>query len=179
MLTELKNWRGLFLLLAGAASCVGCNNDPRQGYTLASQYRPEVKSVVVEAFTRGPELYRRGLEMRLTEAVVKRIAGYTPYKIVYKGQADTKLTGTVEQVSQRVLSSHPDTGGSREMEMIVVVSFRWQDLRTGNILAEEKNIRAAGGYIPLAPFNEDFFQGSEAALNNMAIKIVEKMEAPW
>lgn len=169
----------LALLLAALATAAGCAKDPTKGYTLSSQYRRGIDSVEVVVFTRDKEIYRRGLEMRLTEAIVKRIGLNTPYKIMPKGRADTRLTGTIKAISQRVLSTLPETAAAREMEMIIVVSMRWQDLRTGEILAEETNLRAAGVYISLAPFSEDFFEGSEAALNQLAVRIVEKMEAKW
>ena len=167
------------LVFLVSLAATGCATDPSKGYTTASQYREGIDSVEVVAFTRDKEIYRRGLEMRLTEAIVKRIGLATNYSIKPKGRADTQLRGTIETISQQVLSSLPETSGSREMEMILVVSFTWKDLRTGKILAQEKNLRAAGVYIPPAPFSEDFFEGSEAALNQMAIRIVEKMEAAW
>ena len=170
----------LFLAsLASLAAATGCATDPSKGYTTASQHRAGIDSVEVVGFTRDKEIYRRGLEMRLTEAIVKRIGLDTPYRILPKGRADTQLRGTIETISQRVLSPIPETGGARELEMILVVSFTWKDLRTGKILAQEKNLRAAGVYIPPVPFSEDFYEGSEAALNQMAVRIVEKMEADW
>ena len=166
----------LAILLAGSS---GCNVDPTQGYTLASPHRKGIKTVAVHVFTRGENLYRRDFEMRLTEAVIKRLELDTPYKVTTKGRADTLLTGTLVGVSQRVLSHIPDTGRAREREVIITAQIRWEDLRTGKLLVDRETVRAAGVYISPPPFTENFFQGSEDAINRLAKRIVEKLEADW
>ena len=166
-------------LLAGSACLVGCSSDPTKGYSLASQYDTSIKTVAVPIFTRGKHVFRREIEFRLTEAVIKKIELDTPYKVVDKGRADTELRGTLDLVSQRVLSFNPDDGLPRETEITMTVSFVWTDLRTGKIRKEVRNIRQAGVYIPASPLDEDFFQGSEDAVNRLAQRIVEQMESEW
>ena len=161
-----------------AALAGGCNADPTKGYTLDSQYPANVRTVAVQIFTRGPNIYRRELELRLTEAVAKHIEFYTPYKVTTKDRADTELTGTVTDISQRTMSMVASVSSPREKEVVIAASVRWQDLRTGEVLRRE-NVRAAGRYITLAPFREDFFQGSEDAIDRLAKRIVEKMEEDW
>jgi len=168
-------------LLAGIlalAAAAGCHVDPSEGYTLDSQYPEDVKTVAVKMFTRGSSVYRRGLELRLTEAVVKHIEFYTPYKVVLSDTADTELTGTITGISQRVMSMVKGVSSPRENEVVLTATMRWQDLRTGEVRRRE-TLRAAGSYIPLEPFGEDFFQGSEDAINKLAKRIVEEMEEEW
>lgn len=117
--------------------------------------------------------------MRLTEAVVKRLELDTQYKVTDKSRADTELRGTIDRVSQRVLSFNPDSGLPREKELTVTVSFTWTDLRSGKVLAQRRSFRQAGTYIPPQPFGEDFFQGSEDVVNKLAKRIVEQMETDW
>ncbi len=162
-------------LLAGG----GCSSDPTKGYTLKSQYPQDIKTVSVPIWHRGKQVYRRGLEMRLTEAVIKRLELDTPYKVTDKSRADSELRGTIDRVSQRVLSFNPDFGRPREMEITVTVSFTWTDLRSGKVRAQRKDFRQAGTYIPPQPLGEDFFQGSEDVVNRLAKRIVEQMEADW
>jgi Lipopolysaccharide-assembly len=157
----------------------GCASDPSEGYTMEAPFRDDVQTVAVHLFTRSRSLYRRELEMRLTEAIVKRIELDTPYKVTDKSRADTLLTGTIEQVSQRVMSFNPDTAGAQEKEMIVTVSLHWKDLRTGEVLVDEPRVRAAGAYISAQPLGETFFEGSEGALDEVARRVVERMEADW
>jgi outer membrane lipopolysaccharide assembly protein LptE/RlpB len=172
--------RTICLLLAGPmlAAC-GCASDPTQGYTVKSQYLQNVRTVAVPIWTRGKEVYRRELEMQLTEAVIKRLELSTPYKVVDKTRADTELRGTIDNVSQRVLSFNPDSGQARETEITYTVSFTWTDLRSGKVLTRRRNFRQAGAYIPLAPFGEGFFQGSEDVVNKLAQRIVEQLAVEW
>ena len=168
----------LLAIALAAAGATGCTVDPTQSYTLASQYPDNVRTVSVQIFTRGANLYRLGLEMRLTEAVVKHIELNTPYKVTDKDHADTELTGTVTGVSQRAMSMVRQVSSPRENEVVISASMRWQDLRDGKVI-RRSNVRAAGSYILRAPVSEDFFQGSEAAIDNLARRIVEEMEDDW
>jgi len=157
----------------------GCSTDPHAGYTTASQFPTNVRTIAVPIWQRGTDVYRRGLEDRLTEAVVKRIELDTPYKVTDKSRADTLLTGTIKQVRQRVISSNPDTGAAREMELTITVAFTWTDLRDGTVLVQKKKLSVTGNYITECGFSEDFFQGSEDVVNKLAKRIVEHMESPW
>ena len=156
-----------------ALSAGGC------GYTTQSQYPAEVRTVAVPIWTVGKNVYRRELEFRLTEAIQKRIALDTPYKVASKGQADTLLTGTVDLVEQRVLSSNPDTGRPRELEVSIRVSFTWSDQRTGKTRKHEPSFKISKTYISHEPFDEDFFLGSGEVIDEMARRIVERLEADW
>jgi hypothetical protein len=156
-----------------------CATDPTQGYSLSSMYRDDVDTVAVPIWTRGSEVYRRELETRLTEAIVKRIELDTPYKVVDKSKADTILEGRILQVDQRVGSFNPDTGEPREIVEQMLVSFTWTDLRTGEILVKRRNFKAAAVYYPTGPLDEDFFLGSEDVTNRLAQRIVEELESSW
>ncbi len=63
--------------------------------------------------------------------------------------------------------------------MTYYVSFQWEDLRSGTILVKKTNFPVSAVYLPTAPFNENFFLGSEALAERLAIRIVETMEADW
>jgi len=161
------------------AATSGCTSDATKGYTTRSPYPSGIRTVAVPIWTRGKDVYRRRLEMRLTEALVKRIEQDTRYKVTKKKRADTELTGTIVQVSQQVLTINPDDSLPRETEITLVVSFRWTDLRTGKAIVERENFRVTGTYLPSSPMSEDFFQGSEEAINKLAERIVEQLQSPW
>jgi len=167
------------LLACVAAAAGGCSQDPTEGYTVRSQYDTGIKTVAVPIWTRGREVFRRELEMRLTEAVIKKVELDTPYKVVDKSRADTELRGSLDLVSQRVLSFNPDTGLPRETEITMAVSFVWTDLRSGKDIKQVSNLRQSDVYIPPSPLGEDFFQGSEGAINDLAQRVVEQMESDW
>jgi len=174
---------GLFTLLIGLPLVFvgsGCfNDDPTLGYTAQSQYRTGIQTVEVPIWTRGKDVYRRDLEIDLTAALVKRIELDTPYKVTKKNRADTKLMGSIERITQRVLSFNPDTGQPREKEVTFSVSFKWTDLRTGKVLVKRKDFDVAVVYLPDAPYNENFFLGSQKLMDKLARRIVETMETDW
>lgn len=163
------------LLLAGAL-LGGCSADPRLGYSTESLYPTDVRTVAVPIWVRGKEVYRRDIEIRLTEAVIKRLQQDTPYRIADRGEADTELTGELVLVEQQVLSYNPETGQPRQLEVVITVNFQWKDLRTGEVLMQRKGFRMRSDYIPQSPFGETFVDGSEDVLNKLARQVVEQME---
>ncbi|MCE5327055.1 MAG: LPS assembly lipoprotein LptE [Planctomycetaceae bacterium] len=168
-----------YLLLAiplAALVAAGCTGT---GYTMEDQYRPGIKTVAVPVWSRGKDVYRREVEFRMTEAVIKQIELETPYKVVNKLRADTQLTGRIDAISQQVLSYDSKTGAAREIELVITMSFVWTDLRSGKELARNNALSVSGTYIPLSPYTEDFYQGSETVLNKAARMVVEHMAEPW
>ncbi|MCE5278301.1 MAG: LPS assembly lipoprotein LptE [Planctomycetaceae bacterium] len=168
-----------YLLLAttvAALIAAGCTNT---GYTMQDQYRTGIKTVAVPVWSRGKDVYRRDIELRMTEAVIKQIELQTKYKVADKTGADTLLTGRIDDISQLVLSYDAASGNAREIEVVVTLSFVWTDLRSGKELAKIPAMTVAGTYIPLSPYTEEFFQGSETVLNKAARMVVEQMAEPW
>ena len=159
---------------AGSALLGGC------GYTTESQFRQDVQTIAVPIFRRGTGEFRRDIEIRLTEAVVKHIEMETPYKVVDKSRADSLLSGTLNWAKVQPLSFDPRTGLAREMQVRLSLDLTWQSLRgPGNVLTQRKDFRVAADYVPQAPLAEGFFQGSEAAIDLAAQRIVEQLARPW
>jgi len=168
----------IFAVMAACASA-GCSSDPGKGYTLNSQFRKDVRTVAVPIWSRGRQVYRRNIEMQLTEAVIKQIELDTPYKVTSESRADTKLSGSIDAVAQQVVTVNTDTGLPGEIEITLTVSFTWTDLRTGQELVRRENFRVTGAYLPTSPMSQDFFLGNEDTINRLAKRIVEQLEAEW
>ena len=81
------------------AGCVEMDGDGQDSYTMRDQYRDGITSVYVPMWGRGKDVYRRELEFRLTEAVVKRIELDTKYKVTDRSRADTELAGEIVTVT--------------------------------------------------------------------------------
>ncbi len=177
----MRRWVCLALAWAVlAASWVGTGcSEPLAGYSFERPYPSDVETVYVKMATRGASVYRRGLEFRVTEAVCKQLELDTPYRIAPAAEADTQLTVGVELVRQGVLSHNPDTGRPQELEVTLVAEYEWKDLRDGTVRREGRNLRVSGAYAPPAPMGEDFFLGSEHAVNRLAKRIVERLERDW
>jgi len=164
---------GALALVVLSAAAGGC------GYKFGSLYRTDVKTIAVPVWTRGHGVYRRGLEMDLTEAVIKRLQLDTRYRICDEAQANTRLTGRLDNVHQQSVTINTDTGIPREMEATFTVSFTWTDRRSGDELVRRERFPVTGRYIAPNPFNETFFTGSREAIDQAAQRIVEQLETGW
>ncbi len=174
MITRLTISAALCSVMLLAA---GCDGDPTLGYTTDTMYRTGIDSVCVPMFLRSKDVYRRGEEYRLTEAVIKQIQLDTPYRIADRDRADTLLEGELVSITQATLATNRDTGNAIEKEIIVRVAFTWTDLDTGEVLAEVPGLDVSMTYVP--DLNEDFFQGIQDVYERAARRIVEHMETPW
>jgi hypothetical protein len=145
------------------------------GYTAGSVHPDNVHSVFVQVF--ASKDFRREIEFRLTEAIQKRISINTPYKITTKEKADTILTGEIVQVANTMLGASFDSDLPLENQMTLTVNFTWKNRRTDEIIAQRRGMMQTGEYLPLA--GETAFDATEIAVNVMARRIVEAMEADW
>jgi len=165
------------VLIAAWALC-GCNGADG-GWSTGPRFRPGIRTVAAPIWTRAAGIYRRDLEFRLTEALVKRIELDTPYRVADKSSAETMLEGRILSVIQRPMSVNIETGDPRQFQVQIAVAYTWTDLRTGEILVERRRLIAAGVYSPTEQLEEDFFLGSAEAINRLTERIIESMEQPW
>jgi hypothetical protein len=148
---------------------VGC------GYSTKRPFSTDIQTVHVEMFQ--SKEFRRELEFRLTESLIKRIELDTPYRVAPRNTADALLTGEVLKVENRTFGNDFKTNVPREIGSTVVVRFRLQDLRSGDILVDRPRFVYQTSYIP--PVGESFTQGMTRAMDGLAEQIVESMESPW
>ena len=163
--------RTLLLVTCGGSAMLlaGC------GYSTQRPFTQDVQSVHVEMFHTHD--FRRDLEFRLTEAVVKRIEMDTNYRIATRREADTVLSGELVEVRQNTLGQDFRTDLPRETSAAYIISFRWKDLRSGKILVERERFPYVATYIP--PVGETFFDSAVRGLDGVAEQLVESMESPW
>ncbi len=157
------------LLTVCAAVSSGC------GYSTKRPFSTDIQSIHVE-MVQSKE-FRRELEFRLTEAIVKRIEMDTPYRIAPRRIADALMTGEILSVDNRTFGDDFDTNLPREIGSTIVVRFRFQDMRTGEILAQRRRFVYQTSYIP--PVGETFDQGMTRGLEGLAEKMVESIESDW
>jgi hypothetical protein len=146
------------------------------GYNNASLYPEGVGTVYVEMFDN--QSFRRGIEYEMTDALGKRIEAQTPYKIVTnRDRADTVISGQIVQANESVLTTERQIGRALEktVELRAVVS--WKNLRTGELLIDNKTINASASYSEWQ--SQSFAYGSTLAANLLAERIVELMETGW
>ena len=139
------------------------------------QPRGRIRTVFVEPFR--SKVFRRELEMRLTEAVQKQIELDTPYRIASRRRADTVLSGEILEVRQSTFGTDFVLDRPRETATTFLVSLRWRHSATGTLLTERKVLTETDIWVPLA--GETFFSGSDRVIDGLAERIVEQLETPW
>ena len=98
---KTKAWN-ILSLLAVMLVLQGC------GYTQTELFNTEYQSVAVPIFQN--KTFYRGVELDLTEALIKEIELRSPYKVVATRTAQTVLEGQIVSISQRPLSNTREGG---------------------------------------------------------------------
>jgi hypothetical protein len=155
----------------------GANYDKpsKGGYQWHPLYREDVQTVAVPVFTTKD--FRRGVEFKLSKAVVNQLEAHSPYKVVARERADTVLEGEISKVDVSTLSRSFVEGVPQEQLMVVTVNFLWKDLRTGRILMQRKNFQQTASFYPT--LGEGEFVGAQNAIEKLALGIVQEMQADW
>jgi hypothetical protein len=169
--------RRRFLRFGWTLLAVGC------GYSLRPMYPAQVRTVHVPMAKSND--FRRGLEFRLTESIVKEIEEKTPYKVVDRDRADTVLEARILGLGKRVRNETP-TDEPRELQLNLVVEVTWHDLRNGLLLRGPEEIalpptlqRVARTADMVPEIGETFATASQEAIDDLAEQIVAMMEEPW
>lgn len=156
---------GLLPTAALLGLLVGC------GYTAGGPFRQDVKTVHVEMIE--SRTFRRDIEFQLTEALKKRIATDTPYRIAPKRVADSVLRGQVLEVRQAAWAPDELSRLPREKQLTLIMALKWQSLRTGELFVDQPIELQAVDY--MEPLEESEAFAIEQAADKMAAKIVRRM----
>ena len=151
------------------------------GYMVGGGFDPGVRTVEVPMFETSS--FRRGIEVQLTEAVIKQIQLSTPFRVV-KDDADTRLSGRVIDLRKSVLGETRQDD-PRELQVNLVVEVVWEDLRAGRILAEQQvpigpellSMRSQAEFAP--EVGQSLATAMQQSINQLARQIVNRMETPW
>ena len=170
---SIGRWVCLLIVITSLSGC---------GYTVGNDFRTDIKSVAVPIFENTTN--RRGIEFQLTEYVQKEITKRAQYRLAKGLEADTKLTGKIVAFRKDVLGETAQDD-PRELQISLMVQVKWEDIRTGNVLAQEE-MPLSPDAIPMtaqAEFAPELGQSLATALDQamqgMARKIVNLMETPW
>ncbi len=188
MILTLKTFRIclLAIFIAGAGNVLsGC------GYIVGSPYGAEVRSVHVPTFSNDAfnasysnDGFRRGIELELTEAVQKQIQLRTPFRLVDDVGADSRLTGRLVSAAKRNVNQNK-YDDPRELDLSIGLEIVWEDLRSGQILAQKMvplnaHLAQALVNVSFAPeTGQSLATAKQDAVNQMARQVVSLMEAPW
>jgi hypothetical protein len=118
----------LIVPLVALCGLAGC------GYRAGGPYRSDVRTVYVDMA--GSKEFRRDLEFTLTEALKKRIALDTPYRVAAREKADTILTTEVLEERQSAFAPDFRSRQPREKTLTLGVRAQLNDVRTGRLLVK-------------------------------------------
>jgi hypothetical protein len=122
----------------------GCTQDTWNifGYQIGNKaiYDSNIDSVFVHTFyNRSLQVTPyRGMEVSITQEVVRQIGQKTPYHVISDPErADTELIGSIVNWSKGVLNV-TQQNMIREGELVVSVDVIWRDLRDGRLLSSPR-----------------------------------------
>ena len=152
------------------------------GYTVGNGFSRDIKTVAIPVFENDTN--RRGIEFQLTEAVQKEVTKRSHFRLAKGVEADTRLTGRIVGFRKDVLGE-TRSDDPRELQLSLLVKVRWEDLRTGEVLAQQE-IPLSPEAIPMSAQSEfspelgqSLATGLSEVFQTMARKIVNLMETPW
>lgn len=147
----------------------------KTSYKWSSLYREDIQTVAAPIFTNKD--FRRGVEFRLSTAIVKQLESHTPYRVAPQDRADTILEGEIVSVDVSTLSRDVRTNVPQEQLYVMTVNFRWKDLRSGKILVERRNFQQTAPFY--STLGEGEFVGNQQAVEKLALAIVQELQAEW
>lgn len=165
------------LCLAPLAALPGCSADPTRGYSFNSTYDAQARTIAVPIFAN--ETYSSGLEVRLTEAIIREIQRATPWRVVGSENAATTLRGSIDNVELTRLTRQRTTGLIQEEALRVTVSFDWFDNRSGKSTVTRQGFTGISTFIPHRGVGEPIEVGENAVVDELARDIVAELRADW
>jgi len=148
-------------LTAITLTCSGC-----VGYRFGS-IKPaslaHINSIAIPTFEN--KTLKQRSQVLVANEVIKKIQQDGSYEVASIQSADAVLRGTITDVTRRQLrSSRTDTLRTREIQIIVELSYTLEDSQTGNILLKGTVSGRAGAYL------DPNFQLTERQTLQMAAK---------
>lgn len=169
--------RRSFLRLAASApiaALIGCRGTTPSilGYQLGAQalYDENITSVYVPVFNNRAfqTTPYRGMEVAITQALIREIGRTTTFKVVSDpARADTELIGNVVMINKMIMNRNQQNT-VRDGDLIVTVDVVWRNLKDGTILSSPRRGPQLGivpvlGEPPVVPFDPTITLPPESA----------------
>ena len=175
----MKNFRFLALALSGIflLSQAAC------GYTRKMTLPREIKTIHVDTFQNKIPVvqvyaYEPGLEIKITNAVIRRLHVDGNLKVVSREKADALLEGDLIAFDQEGVRF---TGLERieEYRLYLGVALRLRDRKTGEILWEESNFSGDTSYFVLGPRAVARGEAVDRAIDRLSRNVVDRIAEDW
>jgi hypothetical protein len=165
------------LCIAAFFVSYACSSDPKAGYSFSPTYPADVKTVTIPVFDNYT--FTPGIEVELTEAIIKQVQASTDMKVTTAEKSDTRLNGVVTSSQLRRLTLARSTGLVQEQAVQLTVDFQWIDNRSGKTLVTRRNFAATDTFVPARPTGERIEVGQHAVIQRLAHDIVAEMRSAW
>lgn len=166
-----------FQLILALFTLAACASDPTKGYAFSSAHDESIKTVAVPIFSN--DTFHTGVELTLTEDIIKQIQRQTPWRVTSAQNADALLTGSIKSVNLRSLSTRSGVGFVQEMAVQITVDFELVDNRSGKTLTSRTGYTALGSFVPAQPTGERIDVGYAGASQTLARDLVGDLQAAW
>ena len=163
---------GLFLSLQSAC-----------GYTRKAVLPNGIQTIHVETFQNKIPLgrvyaYEPGLEIKITNAVIRRLHVDGNLKVVPRETADAILEGDLVGFDQEGVRF---TGLERieEYRLYVVTALRLKDRKTGQVIWEEPNFSGDSSYFVQGSRATSRNEAADKAMDRLARNVVDRIVEDW
>jgi len=143
------------------------------GYSTQGIFPEAYRTVAVPVFDN--RTFYRGVELEMTEAVIKAIESRTPYKVVGASVAETTLTGTIRDIDQDRLTRRRVGATPNQLEVRVTVDLVWADGR-GEPIDDRLGLTLFGEYAPAIEVGEPLEVALRQAVSQAADEAVWMMQ---
>ncbi|MFM9996291.1 MAG: LPS assembly lipoprotein LptE [Phycisphaerales bacterium] len=157
--------------------CFSCASDPADGYSFKSTYAEDVRSVAVPIVEN--RTFTKGLEVRLTEAIIKEIQRSTPWVVTSRDRADAVFAGAITDSRLRAMSIARGTGLVLEQAVELSVDFDLRLARSGRVLVSRRSFDGVASFVPSRGTGERIELGEAAAVQELARDIVAELRSNW
>ena len=165
------------LAVVGSVLTPACSADPHDGYSFKSTHSDNIRTVAVPVFDN--RTYATGLELELTEAIIKEIQHTTAWTVTTSTSADVTLKGTVQVSDFRKLSVDHQSGLDEEVGVDTRIDFELVDNRSGKVLTSRKGFGTMDTFAPSVRAGERPEIGRSATVGTLARDIVAELRDTW
>lgn len=180
--TRLPRYGGFHALIAGVVILVGASGCVGYRYGTRSLFDPTIRSVHVPVIR--SESLRPGLDVLLTEAIVKEIEARSHMKVVDAAYADSVLSGTIGPL-QKIVVAENAFDEPRETSLTFMLRMSWTD-RYGRQRLQAAQVPIPGVMVNItqrdnliAEAGQSMATSQADAIARLAQQVVGQMEMGW
>jgi hypothetical protein len=162
--------RAASMLVLAAAVLLGAGC----GYTTRGVFPEAYGTVAVPVFEN--RTFYRGVELEMTEAVIKAIESRTPYAVVSGSLAETRVTGVVREIEQDRLTRRRRGATPNQLEVRVLVDLAWVTSRE-EVIDDRLGLTLYGEYAPAIEVGEPLEVALRQAVAQAGDEVVWMMQS--